>query len=155
MAVEDKSKSIGRLISILHRHTQIYFRRELGPYGIGKGQFIFLAALFERDGVSQEYLSNRLLIDKGVTARAIQKLEEAGYVIREVDPDDKRVNVICLTKKALELRTIFKEVAERWTNMLTSDFSEEEKELALMLLRRMAENVAYLRTDMRTRPKID
>jgi len=78
-----KEDSIGRWISMLYRYSQIYVGNKLQPYGIGKGQFMFLIKLFERDGLNQDELVDGLNIDKGTTARALRKLEQEGYIKRQ------------------------------------------------------------------------
>ncbi|MDK2799801.1 MAG: hypothetical protein PWP27_1097 [Clostridiales bacterium] len=140
--MRDKNKSIGRWISILYRYGQCYFEKELRPYKIGSGQFIFLLALLEQDGISQESLSNHLNIDKGTTARAIKKLEAAGYIVRRTDPDDKRANRVYVTEKALEIRAILGNITKKWTDLLSVDFTAEEKEIIIDLLKRMSQNAA-------------
>lgn len=136
-----QEKLIGRWLSITYRIGQCYLDKALKPYNLGSGQGMFLAVLLNQDGISQENLATILHIDKGTTARAIKKLEAEGYIVREVDPNDKRVNIIRVTEKSLAVQPLLKKVWEDWTNMLTSGFSEEEKVKAVALLRKMASNV--------------
>ncbi|MFZ5944492.1 MAG: MarR family winged helix-turn-helix transcriptional regulator [Bacillota bacterium] len=144
----NENKSIGRWISVLHRLGQIYLDRELQPFNLSSGQIIFLLALFKEDGVSQEKLATFLCIDKGTTARAIAKLEEAGFVNRQNCPLDKRINKIFLTEKSLEIKPKLLKIINIWTTQLTKDFSEEEKGLILSLLNKMAYNaVDYLKRE--------
>jgi len=138
-----KDKAVGRWLSILYRTGQSYMDKELKPYNIGSGQGMFLAVLLHKDGIRQENLSTMLQIDKGTTARAIKKLEVEGYIIRNADPNDKRANIIRVTKKSLAIKPVLKRVVENWTDMLTKDFSEEEKKLVVRLLKRMAVNTAF------------
>jgi len=133
-------ESIGKWISIIHRYTHSYMSKVLKSYNIGSGQFIFLVTLFKNDGVSQEELSNCLDIDKATTARAIKKLEKEGYVRREVDPEDRRVYRVYVTQKALEMKSVMHKVLSRWTDILVSDLSQEEIELALKLLMKISHN---------------
>lgn len=66
-------KSVGRYISILYRQAQAYISSQMKQYNIGSGQYSFLLVLYRNDGISQEELSDQLMIDKGTTARAIDK----------------------------------------------------------------------------------
>lgn len=134
--------SIGKWISIIYRYAQNYFSRELEPYNMGGGQFIFLLALYKEDGIHQECLSKLLNIDKGTTARAIKKLEEEGYVLRREDPMDRRAYKVFITNKAQAIKPEFYKILASWTDILSKDFTVEEKELAISLLQRMAENAA-------------
>jgi DNA-binding MarR family transcriptional regulator len=83
-----------------------------------------------------------LPIDKGTTAKALKKLEEQGYVTRQVRDDDKRFYRVFLTPKALGIKDEVRSVLVDWRSLLTDGLSEEEKELAWTLLERMGENAA-------------
>ena len=133
-------RSLGRWISLLYRYGQMFITKELQPYSIGKGQFLFLIALFHRDGMRQEELSYLLKIDKGTTARAISRLEKAGYVRREPSREDLRANLVFLTPKALEFRPKLAAVLRRWSEIMSAGMTETEVDQALAILERMAQN---------------
>ncbi|MDO9534168.1 MAG: MarR family transcriptional regulator [Bacillota bacterium] len=140
--------SIGKLISLLFRYFQIYITDELEPFNIGKGQALFLFALYQQDGLSQEKLAYHLNIDKSTTARALDKLEQAGYVTREKNIKDLRSNQIFLTQKAIEFKPRLYSILERWTTILSEGMTEEEIETALKLLTKMFENaIVYIQND--------
>lgn len=139
-----KHYSIGYLSSVLYRLGQRYLENELKNYPIGSGQFIFLMKLFTQDGITQEKLASIIGIDKGTTARAIAKLEAAGYVERKTSPQDKRANLVYLTAKAKEDKSFLMSITSKWTNSLLENFSATEKELALKYLNKMAENAKKL-----------
>lgn len=136
------TNSLGRWVSLLYRYGQIYVTKQLAPYNIGKGQFLFLLALYHKDGLSQEELAQYLDIDKGTTARAIEKLEQAEYVIRKTTDKDRRLNQVYLTQKAIEFQPQLYSILHEWTDVLCEGFSEEEIEKSFDLLQRMAGNAS-------------
>ncbi len=136
--------SVARWISLLHRHGHEYVGRQLKQYNINKGQYIFLNALYRKDGIRQEELSDYLKIDKGTTAKAIKKLEDDEYIIRIVDKKDKRAYNVYLTEKALNIKPRVRKAMVAWTDILFLGFSEEEKETALTLLERMGQNATTI-----------
>lgn len=138
--MDEQAKSLGRWFSITYRLAQSYLDKALKPYNLGSGQGMFLFTLLHQDGITQECLSQRLQIDKGTTARAVKKLEQEGYVVKKVDPDDKRANLIILTEKTLVMEHLIRKVSREWTENLTIGFSEEEKEMSQILLKKMAAN---------------
>jgi len=71
----DKHDSIGQMISILYRMGQTNMGKRLKPYNIGKGQFVFLAALLVKDGISQDEIAANFNFDKATAARAVQHLK--------------------------------------------------------------------------------
>ncbi len=130
----------GKWISLLYRYGQIYITKELEPYNIGRGQSLFLLALYHKEGLLQEELSQFLKIDKGTTARAISKLEEAGYVRKEQNDKDLRSNQIFLTERGKEIRPHVFAALERWNKVISTGMSETEVETAINLLDKMAQN---------------
>lgn len=135
-------ESIGRWISVLYRIGQTYIASELEPLRIGKGQHSFLAALFHCDGISQGELARTLQMDKGAVAHALLKLERAGYVRRERDSVDHRVNLVYLTDKARGIEAHLFSVLASWTDTLAEGFSDEERSQTLSLLQRMSDSAA-------------
>lgn len=133
------SRSIGRLISILNRQAQMYLNNALKDLDIGSSEHIFLISLLKADGITQEELSARVLIDKGATARALKSLEEKGYVRREADTQDKRSKRVFITEKALERGDEIHQALKGWTTYLTEDLEPEAVSGALDILEKMAD----------------
>jgi DNA-binding MarR family transcriptional regulator len=132
---------IGKPISYLYRYEQIYIGKKIEPYSIGSGQFPFLMRLYHEDGINQESLSDYLKIDKGTTARAIQKLVDEGYVFRQRDEKDRRSYKIFLSEKAKKLEPDMKKIASEWENILFSSFDENQRKEITNSLKIMFENV--------------
>ncbi len=132
--------SIGKCISLLYRYSQIYLTKELEPYGIGKGQFLFLFVLYKKDGLSQEELSQILNMDKGTTARAIDKLEKSGYVTKKSYEKDLRINHIFLTEKAKKFEPQLYSILKNWTDILSTGMEKDEVEKTFNSLAKMTEN---------------
>ena len=147
LILKNNEGSIIRYISILYRYGQSYITKRLGALNIGSGQYVFLMTLYRKDGISQEELSSYLKIDKGTTAKAIKKLEEEEYLIRDIDLRDKRAYRISLTSKALEVIPIIQAAAGDWENIITSGLSEEESLCIERILQKMAQNTYYIKVE--------
>jgi DNA-binding MarR family transcriptional regulator len=132
--------SLGRWISIIHRYGQSYLEKQFGGLDVGYGHIAFIRALSRRDSLSQEELSEVLSIDKTTTARAIKTLVELGYVARSPDSTDRRIYRLSLTAKAKAITPLIKESLRTLSEVLSSGLSENERQLVLGLLKRMAEN---------------
>ena len=132
---------IGKAISYLYRYGQIYIGKKIEPYGIGSGQFPFLMRLYREDGINQESLSDYLKIDKGTTARAIQKLVDEGYVFRQRDEKDRRSYRVFLTEKGKKLEPDMKKIASEWEDILFSSFDDSQRREITNSLEIMFENV--------------
>ena len=80
------SKRIMRLSGILEQALKV----ELAELGLTYAEFDVLAALHRSGPLKSGELSRSLLLTSGGTSNVIQRLQAAGYVEREVDPEDKR-----------------------------------------------------------------
>ena len=136
----DESMFLGRNISIAYRMANRYYDRVLAPWGIGCGQQFFLLRIYENQGISMYDLARMGLYDKGTVTRAVQKLEELGYVRSEADECDKRIRRLYATQAGEDVVRAGYAARERWTALLTRGMTPEEAETARALLSRMAEN---------------
>ena len=130
-------KSIGRLISILHRQCQIYSNRALKELNLTSAEYPFLLFLYHQEGKTQEELSTYLYIDKAATARAIKSLEEKGYVDKKHDKSDKRCNRIFLTEKALQAKDTVRNHIHQWSTYLGQGLDEKTYDLVYEALESM------------------
>lgn len=144
----ENSKSLGREISLISRCLRTYLDRELRKLSLGSGHFFLLMALYSREGESQKFLSDRLGIDKGTTARLIRKLEELNLVEVKDDPEDKRINRVFLTKKGRELKGRFKKLSDKFSREALKGFTEKEKILLFSLLEKIYENILHFRSEV-------
>ena len=133
-------ESLGKLVAILYRIGLNHTGKRFEPYGIGGGQFVFLAELFVQDGISQEKLASSICCDKATVARAMKRLESRGYVERKRSTEDGRVKLVYLTEKAQDFKPTLFSILSNWTEILAQGLSSEERKLVINLLDRLVEN---------------
>ncbi|MBC1503229.1 MarR family winged helix-turn-helix transcriptional regulator [Listeria booriae] len=131
---------IAKSMSIVNRCGNTFKLNRLKEYGLGVGQLRYITTLYHHDGLSQDTIVKRFMVDKANVARHIQRLEELGMIRREVDQTDKRKHLIYLTEKGQEIQPIIEKTMKAWSGILTDGFTEEEREQLVHLLVRMAEN---------------
>ncbi|MHC1576850.1 MAG: MarR family winged helix-turn-helix transcriptional regulator [Methanosarcinaceae archaeon] len=134
-------QSIGGLIAHIHRHDLIDMAGKLESYDLGIGQFGFLMALYHRDGIRQEELARYMGLSRPSATRAVQKLEDTGYVTRQRDSTDRRAMKVSLTEKGQRMRSLIKSTAEKRDSTLLLGFSDDESEMLVRLLRKVLHNV--------------
>lgn len=133
--------NIGRLISILHRHAQMFHNQQLKDINISASEFPFLMYLNSTDGVTQETFVQFYGMDKAAVTRTIQSLEEKELVYRAKNKKDMRCNHIYLTDKARLILPELKVRVDRWSAYLKEGFDEKEIEVVISVLNRMVEKV--------------
>ena len=132
----------GKYISMLYRHGRCYMDTAMSKFEIGSGQYTFLFYLYKDNGASQDEISKALDIDKATTARAITKLEDKGFITRETDESDRRVNRIYLTEKSIEIKEEMINFSKQWSEIILEGISETEKENLRSLLYKISENAS-------------
>lgn len=145
---EKKRETAGRSIALLYRMASVYLGQELPVLKIGAGQYIFLAELFDEEGLSQDELTQRVNVDKANTTRALKKLEDMGYVRRVSDENDTRIKRVFLEPLALEIEEEFWHIITRWSEIITQGISQERQGQLIEDLKKMSDNAtAYLKRD--------
>ncbi|SHI85568.1 transcriptional regulator, MarR family [Clostridium amylolyticum] len=135
--MNDSCDSIGKYISILYRLSGTYFAREFKKLNIGSGQYMFLAFLYNHEGINQEELSNYLSIDKGTTAKALKKLEDEGYISRVQDEKDRRAYRVFITPKGMSIKEEFFSILRGWNDNLINELKPEEIQTLKTLLKKL------------------
>lgn len=100
--------------------------------------WIVLSRLWEEDGLSQQEISERSGIAKPNISSYVDNLENAGYVVREDDPTDRRNYRIYMTPKARKLKEKCQSLAQQSNAETMQRLSDSEKETLLKLLRKMS-----------------
>lgn len=131
---------IGRWISILYRQNQKQLTQALKPYGLGGGgQHAFLKNILLRPGIRQDQLTIDLKFDKATTARAVQHLEQEGYIERIADKQDRRAYLLYPTQKGLDFLPVLLRLLEDHNAVITRNLSKEEEALLAGLLKKVYE----------------
>src|SRR3954470_994980 len=81
------------------------YRPVLEPMGLTHPQYLVMLALWERSPRSLRDLSDALQLDPGTLSPLVKRLERAGLVTRQRDPDDERMLCLSLTPKGRRLRS--------------------------------------------------
>lgn len=131
---------ISKYASIMYRCGQIFYDDALAPYHIGCGQQFFLLRINCTPGISQYELAVEGYYDKGTTARAVKKLEELEYIYRCIDEKDHRITRLYVSEKGKPLINIIEQMLQEWRDALMQGFQEDEKEMAITLMKRLGEN---------------
>jgi len=138
--IDRKREPIGKYLSIINRKGNVFITKEISKFGIGSGQVMFLMELYKKDGISQEELSEGLNIDKATTCRAIKKLEEAEFLTRVKDKNDKRAYKLYLTQKSKDMEESIRGVLRICEDHISKNLSEEEVKTLAMILKKICIN---------------
>src|SRR5207344_1777822 len=85
----DRWQSIGHLARVAFREFSAVLAERLIRHDVTPGQWRFLRVLWERDGLTQRELAERVGATEATTVRAIRSLLKSALVERRDDPDDR------------------------------------------------------------------
>ncbi|MDD4255360.1 MAG: MarR family transcriptional regulator [Methanofollis sp.] len=131
---------LGALVSIIHRTHHIVIDERMKRFGLSSGQLFTLLHLAHEQGITQDTLVRRFRVDKGTVARAVRRLEDAGYINRTIDPDDRRAVQIFLTDRGEEIVPEIIRIDREWEEEVFAGLTDEERRQAEALLRKIAHN---------------
>ena len=109
--------------------------------GVYDSQHRILITLYHEPNICQKEIAKRMGISPASVAVSIKKLEKAGYLKKNMDETDNRLNKVVLTDKGMEVvkksHIIFAEI----DRAMFKDFSEEDMAKATEILDRIKENI--------------
>jgi DNA-binding MarR family transcriptional regulator len=124
----------GFLMRRAHQISVSLFTQETADLGITSTQYGVLYVLEARGRLDQIGLAQLVGIDRSTAALVVGKLEEAGYIKREEDPDDRRRKLLVLTRRGRKMLDDMAEPARRAQEQALSVFGEPERATFLSLL---------------------
>ncbi|HEX4688192.1 MAG TPA: MarR family transcriptional regulator [Nocardioides sp.] len=91
-------------LAVASRSVIALYKPVLEPMGLTHPQYLVMLALWEQESVSVRDLSGMLQLDPGTLSPLLKRLEAAGYLRRQRNPDDERALAIRLTREGRALR---------------------------------------------------
>ncbi|MCK9197018.1 MAG: MarR family transcriptional regulator [Syntrophales bacterium] len=79
------------------------FKKRFQAYGLTPVQGLVLTAVSEEEGSSAGEIGKLLVLDQATLSGILERLAEAGWIIKEIAEEDKRYLRIYLTPRAREL----------------------------------------------------
>ena len=127
---------------ILTRCTDTYRDERFRSLGLNSRQSVLLLQVCRKPGITQDALSKAILIDKSNITRQMALLEEAGFVTRCPDEEDRRQVRVFPTDRALALLPEIREGFRAWREYLQEGLTDEELSLFCHIMDRMTRRAA-------------
>ena len=132
---------LGYLIHDVSRLRRMMFDRALAPLGITRSQWWVLAFISRKDGLPQTQLANELDVGKVAVGALIDRLESAGFVIRQADPVDRRVKRVYVTKQARGFLEKLRKETDKFNTKIVNGIDRKQLEAASEALLAMKHNL--------------
>jgi DNA-binding MarR family transcriptional regulator len=138
-------RSVGFLISQLGFFSSKGFMDALAPIGLDPREFLLMRFVAADEGQSQQALAERLAIPASRMVALVDRLEEAGFVERRPDKDDRRVRRLHLTRKGRGVLERAGKIAIDYETRLCAGINREEREQLIDLLQKLQASQTQLR----------
>lgn len=133
----------------LIRAARQIINEELRPLGLSSTEGnILLHLLTQGQEMRQEQLVEQLEVSKPAVSRALDSLEEKGYVTRQPDPADGRAHRILLTGKALKIGPAVEQIYNRVFALAVQGISQRELDDFMRLVSQISANFARKQVKM-------
>ena len=137
----DPEDTVGFLFWDANRAMNREFSERIAQHGVSLGLWPFLRALWERDGLTQRELSEKVRMKGPTTVAALNKLEERGLVRREENKKDARkINVFLTSDGRKVYRKVIPEV-EAVNRQCMNALSEQEQNEFKDMIKRIRNSI--------------
>ncbi len=123
------------LLAKANQGAQGLFKKKLKSYGLTPVQHLILEALWNEDRLTAGDIVKRLVLDHATVSGVVDRMSDSGWIVKEIDREDKRYIRVHLSKKARKLKDSLIHERERSNEELLENLSLEEKLLLKRLLR--------------------
>lgn len=138
------NKQVGVFLNLVHFRFKQYLSAIFAKHGydLTPEQFLVLDTLWGDGVLSQQELADILKKDKNSVTKLIDALERKRLVERIPDKIDRRLNLIHITELAKSMKDNITDIALDCTNQIIKDIPEEDLNVFVSVLNKMAENMS-------------
>lgn len=132
--------SLVRTSALMQKLSDRFFSR----FGLTDVQFNILMILKEHGsaGLSQQELSEHLIVTKSNVVGLIDRLERGGYVKRMAHPSDRRFNQIVLTPSGGKLELRIEELYFAEVDKMMNSLTASQKKAVIQAMERIREYIS-------------
>lgn len=126
------------------RMMRRFYDRRASALGVTTAQWRVLLRLAREPGLKQVELADRMDVEPITACRIVDRLEDAGLVERQRDPDDRRAWRLALTQKAEPILKRLGQLAEEMAAEAFEGLKAHEIDAVRAALARVRENVGRI-----------
>lgn len=141
-----EDKEIGYILHKAAMFSKNNFTNKLNSFGITPGQLTVLKEIFYHNGnttetgLSPACIADRIECDRPTVSGMIDRLEAQEWIVRFLNPEDKRSCIIQVTDKAKDSLKELEEIRNENQDIILKSFTEEETVMLKKLLLRVINN---------------
>lgn len=137
-ALGDKTPDcLGYLLTVLGHRLKSDAEATCSQLGLNPRDFLGLERLSRLGLISQTELGRALCLDRTSTMQLTDRLEQQGWITRQPDADDRRVNRLDMTESGRALLTEARSRMQAMEDHFCRSLSPDERETLRALLSRL------------------
>lgn len=141
-----KKDSFGFLLSDVTRLFRKHFDRRAVGVGLTRAQWRALKWLSAGEGTYQSELAEQLEMEPIAVGRVIDRLQAAGFVVRQSDPADRRRWQLCLTERSHSVLDDMQAIAKKLRGDAMRGIPKADLKRTTEVLERIKQNLLALDT---------
>lgn len=142
---EEKLTGLRELDYLVAQVSHLHYSRAhqlLDGLGLYRGQPPVLRILWEKEGITQTELAERMKVKPATVTKMLQRMEKAGFITRRPDPQDQRISRVYLSDSGRAVQNQVEAVFQKIAEETFADFAEEDTVLLRRCLLKIRENLA-------------
>ena len=112
----------GEILHVLHANNRKYLNDSFSKHGLTLFQAMCILTIYQKQDMTQKELTEIMCLTKSGITKAINKLQDDKFIIKENSADDKRRFILKLTKKGRDIVPTLISINAEWENKI--GFSE-------------------------------
>ena len=140
---------VHQLIGFAIKHRKI-MQSNLDQTGVYQSQHRLLMKISHNQNVSQKDLAGFMEVSAATIAVSLKKLEKGGYIKKEMDQGDNRLNQITITEKGKKVVEQSEQIFSSTDREVFEGFTEEEMDTLSFLLKKLDANLAKMEDEMKS-----
>jgi len=138
-----RQDALGYQIGLLSRLFDRALEAELATYKVLPGQFPALVMLYQKDGLTQADLCQRINVEQPTMANTLNRMERDGLIQRVPDKNDKRRSRIHLTYRARAFKNDLMERARQVPGQALAGLESADQDKVFHLIGKMIYNLKF------------
>lgn len=139
--LNDQSLKLFIVLSRAYRAVNEHVNKRIQRYGLNPTEFAVLELLYHKGDQPLQQIGGKILLASGSMTYVIDKLEKKEYITRVACAEDRRVTFAQITQKGKKLIEQVFPSHQNEIERIMSVLSDEEKDTAIDLLKRIGLSV--------------
>ncbi len=141
---------VHQIIGFAMKHRKI-MQNNLDATGVYQAQHHLLMRIAHNPSASQKDLSLSMDVSAATIAVSLKKLEKGGYIKKEMNQGDNRLNQITITEKGNGVVEQSKQIFDSTDRQVFEGFTDEDKCTLSALLQRLEGNLTRMEEEMKSK----